>query len=711
MEVGTQLKIQTIDHNSEHLKTVMVLGRSNSSRLGQMPDGGFNDYAARRQIIVAVDSNEQCVGYLMYRIVNRQTARIVHLCVDKKRRSQGIARQLVKYLRQQTKDLYGIDLWCRRDYQVNGMWHTLGFVPQNEKPGNNQEGKLLTYWCLSNKVPDLISILVQQKFESKLCAAIDANIFYDLDTDDDLDQESNESKSLLADWLKPELELCLTEEIYNEIYRNENVQERERLREIAETFTRLYCNQEEFEAAQQLIRTLFGRNLTSNERSDFYQLARAIASKSQFFVTRDKKLLALEEQVYIKTKILIIRPTDLIIRLDELRRQTEYQSLRVAGTSISKKRLKSGQQNLVTDCFLAYAKSETKNSFVKRLHKFIAEPERFECYTIWDAQEKPVAIIVYDRQEKHELEVPLLRVKSNRLASTIARHLMLLFISTSAKEGRQFTKITDPYLEDVVIAAIQNDKFVKFENGWLKANLTITGTVSQLSLHLTHLGNTLGEKYNFCLKIADNLKAENAIVKDTQICADIEKTLYPAKIIDSNIPNFIVPIKPIWAEALFDEKLASQSCLSGLESSLELALRRECVYYRSVKNSGGLQAPGRILWYISEDTRSYCNEQVGAIRACFRLDEIIIGKPKNLYKQFRRLGIYTYKDVLGRANNNEEGDVMALKFSDTELFNNPINLADVKLISEGKIAVFSHYRIESKVFEKLYNIGMSTFSN
>ncbi len=54
---------------------------------------------------------------------------------------------------------------------------------------------------------------------------------------------------------------------------------------------------------------------------------------------------------------------------------------------------------------------------------------------------------------------------------------------------------------------------------------------------------------------------------------------------------------------------------------------------------------------------------------------------------------------------------MALKFSDTELFNNPINLADVKLISEGKIAVFSHYRIESKVFEKLYNIGMSTFSN
>jgi predicted nucleic acid-binding protein/GNAT superfamily N-acetyltransferase len=704
VEAETQLKIKVIDHHSHHLMTVMALGRANANRLGFMPDGGFIDHAARRHIIVALDSEEQCIGYLMYRVVEQQV-RIVHLCVDKKRRGEGIARELVNYLRQETRDLYGIGLWCRRDYKVNGMWHTLGFVPQEEKPGKSREGKLLTFWWLSYKVPSLISILAQQKAESKLCVAIDANIFYDLDTDDELDKESKESKSLLADWLQPNLELCLTEEIYNEIYRNKNEKERKRLRQLAETFTQLYCNQEEFEIAQELIRPLFSEKITSNERSDFYQLARAIASKAQFFVTRDAELLEIEEKVYEKTKILIIRPTDLIIQLDELRRQTEYQSLRLAGTSIYKTRIKSGQQNLLIDRFLAYSKGETKSKFIGRLHHFLGQPERFECYVIWKNQDNPVAFIVYDKQEKHELKIPFLRVKPNRLASTIVRHLILLSIVTSAKEQRQFTRIIDPHLEDIVIAALQEDNFIKFENGWLRANLAILDTRSQLSLHLTKLGNMLGREYEFCCQVADILSSDD-LVKNLHYVAAIERTLYPAKIIDSDIPNFIIPIKPIWAEALFDEKLANQSCLGGLESSMELSLRREVVYYRSVKNSGSLQAPGRILWYVSQDGRSYSHEKVGAIRACSRLDEIITGKPKNLYKQFRRLGVYTFTEVL-KINNNLEGDVMALKFSDTELLKKPIVFANIKEILGGKLSVQSPYRISNEVFKELYNLGMS----
>ncbi len=180
-------------------------------------------------------------------------------------------------------------------------------------------------------------------------------------------------------------------------------------------------------------------------------------------------------------------------------------------------------------------------------------------------------------------------------------------------------------------------------------------------------------------------------------------------LIDSTLPNFIVPIKPIWAEALFDEKLANQSCLAGLESSLELALRRECVFYRKVKNSHGVHAPGRILWYITKDKRSYCNEQIQAIRACSRLDEIVVDKPKNIYKQFKRLGVYTYNDVLGCANDDKKANVMALKFSDTELFNTPIYLTDIQSMLGWKSSssVLSPYKISNKDFFDLYNRGMS----
>lgn len=697
-----QLNVQAIDHNSDHLLSVMNLWRVNANWLGRMPKGGFMDYAARRHIIVGLDSEEQCVGYLMYRIVD-QEARVVHLCVDKEYRGRGIAKKLMTYLSRVTQKLQGISLWCRRDYPINTMWHAFGFVPLGDKCGNNRDGKLLTFWRRSHNPPNLISILFQQKVETKLCVAIDADIFYDLYIDDDIDKDSQEAKSLLADWLQPNLELCLTNEIFNYINLKENSETREKLRQFAETFVHLHCSQEKFEAAYQLIRNCFSENLPLHERSNFHQLARAIASNAQFFVTLNQNLLNIEDKVYKKSKILIISPTDLIIRLDELRRETEYQPTRLSGTFLDKIRIKSGQQNLVLDRFLSYSKSEDKQDLQRRIRQFLGEPERFECFVIWENQENPVALIVYDRQETHELRIPLLRVKHDFLSPTIVRHLILLSISTSAKEQRHFTKIVDPFLEDITVSAIRQDNFIQVDTIWLKVNLATVDTASQLAIQLSILANQLGRKYNLCFQIANILNSSCSIT-NTHRMADIEKILWPAKIIDANIYNFVVPIKPIWAEALFDERLANQSCL---ENSIELALRREVVYYRSVKNPGGLQAPGRILWYVSQDKRSYCQEEIGAIRACSRLDEVIVGQPKILYQQFRRLGVYTYNDIQ-KINNNIEGNIMAIKFSDTEVFNNPISFTNAKKIAEGKISVRSPYKISNDTFKELYNLGIST---
>ena len=63
----------------------------------------------------------------------------------------------------------------------------------------------------------------------------------------------------------------------------------------------------------------------------------------------------------------------------------------------------------------------------------------------------------------------------------------------------------------------------------------------------------------------------------------------------------------------------------------------------------------------------------------------MIGKPKELYKRFRRLGIYKFKNVLQTAKNNFDRKIMAIKFSDTELFSKPIELIEIQQILEKKL--------------------------
>jgi ribosomal protein S18 acetylase RimI-like enzyme len=112
------MKIFSINSNSKYLSEVKKLWRTNSATLGFFPDGAFFDYADKRQILVAVTESDSLIGYLIYR-VTKQRISIVHLCVDSSARKQGIAKLLVDFLKQNTKNSYGIGLYCRRDFEAN----------------------------------------------------------------------------------------------------------------------------------------------------------------------------------------------------------------------------------------------------------------------------------------------------------------------------------------------------------------------------------------------------------------------------------------------------------------------------------------------------------------------------------------------------------------------------------------------------------------
>jgi len=64
------MTIEFIDNRNRFFEDVKALGRKNSATLGFMPEGGFEDHARNKCIIIAHDS-KTLAGYLMFRIVSR----------------------------------------------------------------------------------------------------------------------------------------------------------------------------------------------------------------------------------------------------------------------------------------------------------------------------------------------------------------------------------------------------------------------------------------------------------------------------------------------------------------------------------------------------------------------------------------------------------------------------------------------------------------
>jgi hypothetical protein len=134
---------------------------------------------------------------LLYRVA-RDRAAITHLCIDPAQRRSGVARLLVNDLMQRTRDLTGIGLWCRRDYEASKAWPRLGFAAMADKPGRSRLGSELTFWWQDNHKPTLFTRKVADEQTPKIPVATDASVFFDLIAEPSVDTQ--ESKSLQADW-------------------------------------------------------------------------------------------------------------------------------------------------------------------------------------------------------------------------------------------------------------------------------------------------------------------------------------------------------------------------------------------------------------------------------------------------------------------------------------------------------------------------------
>ena len=688
------------------------LGRRNRNTLGFFPVGAFDEYASKGSLLVALNKDGDLCGYILYRVANRggawPIAIIVHLCIDSTHRRKGIARKLLGEVRRITESQYlRLELKCRHDYEENIIWPKLGFIYKGEVTG--KKGLPLDRWEMELRRLPLLALIEHEVNDQKIKAVIDANVFYRLQ--DPIPTEnvhenilSEEAKALEENWLSDDVSLFITDETYNEIQRNDDPAERERRLRYANSFDSISSDFKKIQSIEQQMEVHFSRAYKDSLRSDIRQIAYTIAADFSFFITQDSRLIKKSDDIHSDFGLKIVSPGGFIGRLDEVIRETEYRPAQLAGTrSLTTSRVCSEDIDSLYPLFRHENPAERKGEFERKLRYYFSQPQSFKVEITSQGKSEPHSIVAYDRSQSAMIGIPMIRISKASLSSTVLRYILNKIVVASASEKRPFIQISDSTIRSDVRKGLEESGFSLIEGSWCKFSSHALCMYYDICDHLIESKNHVAQASLLLDGLISALS--NAIDrKDPLLFADLERRLWPAKILDANIPNYIVPIRTQWAQNLFDEGLAEKT-LWGADK--DLILRSENIYYRSNHSFGEICGPARILWYVSYDSKY--PEASMQIRACSALDEVIMGRPKDIFRRFQRLGVYEWSDVLRTAGNKLENNIMALRFSNTELLKKPVGLPEIQqILSRGegkKLVVQSPQRINQKSFARIYQAG------
>lgn len=695
------MRVEQVKVGSTTFASVIKLWRGESATLGFMPEGGFVDAARAGTLLAVVSADAELAGYVMFRQSRDGVVAITHLCVDPRGRGKGTARLLFEAMKARSMGCHEIRLRCRRDFGVNDMWPKLGFIAVDEVRGRAKEG-LLTVWQHHLCDRPLFKMFADCGAASGAeRAVIDANVFFDLD---EQGPGHPETEGLQADWIGESLELAVTAELFNEINRRDDRDQRERSRVRASRFLQVPRDQAQEEAARQRIKNLVRMSTKKDSQSDVAQLAMTAAGGVSFFITRDQEILDEAEAIRDAVGVQVGSPHEFVCRFDELRRAHEYEPRRLAlGPRAASRLARAGDVERLADLVhVGEAASEPRRRTVARLRMMIACPDRFAATCI-EKDGELLAAYVIDRERADLLSVPYLGVAPSPLGVTAARHYAENLLLEASKLQRKLVLVES--ISPRVQTALSELGFSREEEGWVKIALPLALPPAQLADEVEQLAATSPPAAPLATRVASDLRClASGPGLSRAGAASIERALWPAKLTSVGLPSYVVPIKPRWAKDLFDRDLA-EGTLFGADPSL--ILNSENVYYRAAR-PGVIEAPGRVLWYVSSDVK-YPGAM--AIRACSLVEEVVVGPPKELFRRFRRLGVYEWNDVFQAAKGDVSTEIMAFRFSRTELFPAAIPWEKMRSVLEShgnQSTLQSPVAISEACFLELYSMGTAT---
>ncbi len=319
------------------------------------------------------------------------------------------------------------------------------------------------------------------------------------------------------------------------------------------------------------------------------------------------------------------------------------------------------------------------------MREIAATTPQWERRVIHDPGGEAVAVYAAGKQQS-AMVVPILRVKpSHPLSDTIARQVLFLLRQECRSQGLRLVRISDPHLSRIARLAAVDDGFFQHAEELIAFVIDLCAETGAIDLAVADAAASVS------MKLPALPSRPSAV-----LAAALERRLWPAKLLDSDLPSFLVPIWPTWSSELF-----------GIPRSLFprpdlLGISREHVYYRSPRSCGE-KFPARLLWYVTNRHP----DGMRAVVACSQLEEIVVDDPVTLHRRFRHLGVWRQKQIEQAAR---DGRARALRFVDTEILPRQVSLDRVRELagwSKPQPVLQGPRKIPTDLFAAIYKEGRS----
>ncbi len=652
------IKIDSIKKHSYLIESILDLHRKNTKTLGFLPKSAFIESEKHNRIIIALDNNDNLCGYVLYSINKRGNfVYIVHFCIDENYRGRGLSRRMNEYLVKLTKANYrGIRVTCRQDFTATNVWAKLGFSVKYEKFGKKKDGSTLLVWWLDFNHDDLFTL-----YESdKIGAVLDSNIVFELSKEVNIENEIE--YALLADWLSNEIKYYITNEFDNDVNRSRSLKKRAQGRIISSNYEKVSGDNNKFLLFVEEIKKHYPKTLRMQDESDIRHLAWTIVSKTIFFITNDRNLQNKSDLFFGAFGIRIFSPTEFLLEYDFLKNYTDYLPVRFSGTTLEIKKPKVDEVREIVGSFL-HSSEERKKDFKKGVEDLLNKEG--ELFVIKDNK---IDYVFYSccKIEDNVLEVHFFRISNSIDSITIANQVVNNMILKANQVNSTIIKISERFLEKSIISLIERFGFIKNDKCYYKF---VKSDIIDFKNITKYIKNNTERK-----EIADiyidylPIYLRNYKKYSANLLVGVERLFWPLKFFETKIPCYVIPIKPEWAMNLFHAKLSEWDLFGAKQ---RLLFSYENAYYRSARQKLP-KSPSRVLWYITKGNMNSDNTM--EVCAASFVTNVMVDKPKKLFKKNQRLGVYEWKDVFKKANSNTDTDVLAFTFDQTELFEKPLSI-------------------------------------
>ncbi len=702
MDLSPKFSFFDIDENSEFVPDIIALGDKNKQTLGFFPEEVFRKFFESKKAFAAVKDGK-LAGYILWAKNNRlNSVTITHFCISPEFRGHKVSDELFAQFKGKVKGLCSkIRISCRQDEiyaPARKLWARLGFKPIGEKPGRAIKGSVLDIWAYDFHEPSLFDNFCKNDAE-KILVAIDANIFFCLNSKDD--SRYDKVKILNEDWIKDQFEFRVSSEIFNEIKRHPDPDERERCRNRVGQELRPDRNYWE-KLESELKAKLKVNNQSDSWASDICHLSCAIASGVSFFLTFDREILNKKDSFLADYRLEVCEPLDFVLKFHEIDRAKEYEPARFFGISnLSVSRISSKELDSLCKKFQNSA-IESLGLFSEKIRRNMGDFDSDIGLKIFADSDIYAFTLFTNNFQESQLEISVFRVSKVQLEIELYRSMLLQIIRYGIDNKLALIDFQEEFIPQDLVHALVELGFTKNCSNWVKVIGSCFDTLEECSSWLNDLKNAFPQTLHFFKTIEDF--SENCGSPKNLI--GLEKMLWPGKILFKDTPSYVIAIKPKWAKELFDFRLASEYLINSNQHA-KLMLGLENAYYSGMARRS-IKFPSRILWYVTQDESSP-SIWSKAITACSYLDEVIVDYPKSLFKKFKRLGTFDWVDLMELSHNDLQKEITAFKFSFTELFEIPVSFKEVNNIWKEKVGCKfnpqSPVQAPLEVFKQIYRLG------